>query len=112
VLIVRDAEADPDSVIFEAIKSICGYVLKPCQGPISFRARPLVHVQLVLFGTIGRAAALALARVLAFATVLARLAAALAFAGVLSLAGMLLLVRVQSGRELTGARRNCRVGAA
>src|SRR6516225_1996627 len=82
------------------------------QGPMLFRSTPGVQLQLVLLGAIGRTAALAFARVLAFATVLARLAAALAFAGVLSLAGVLLLFRVQRGRDLTGARRNCRVGAA
>src|SRR6185437_11669735 len=71
--------------------------------------RPL----LIHLGTVGRAAALALAGILAFATVVAALAAALALTGVLSLTGMFFFLRVQRRAGLPRDRahrrnRRCR----
>src|SRR5882724_1924263 len=97
MVVVRSAQANPYPVICKPISRHNFFApFSKDRGPGDF-AQPPDRIVAGLgllrgwLGTIGRAAALALARVLAFATVVAGLAAALALAGVLAFTGMLFL---------------------
>jgi hypothetical protein len=98
MVVVGSTQANSYTVICKPIKPISWHIFFSCY-PEGLRARrsfpalvPAVVVPRLLrgwLGAIGRATALALARVLAFATVVAGLAAALALAGVLAFTSVL-----------------------
>src|SRR5450755_2715066 len=127
VLVVRNAEAYANTVIGESVESICRHLFMKKMR--SWRGSPAWSVRAtnadgltVLLGTVGRAAALALAGVLGLAAVVAGLAAALTLAGVLPLTGMLVLLgfpdrpgglarqRTAGGNPLAGGARGDGVG--
>src|ERR1700735_5695759 len=92
VLVVRNAQTDADAVIGEAIESVCGHFRNlgwRCEraagdAALSAGVRLLGHL-----GSVGSAAAFALAAVLSFAAVVAALTAALALAVVFPFTGVL-----------------------
>src|SRR5258705_8426034 len=100
MVVVHSTQSNAYSVICKPIKAISRHIVSTPflknRGPGGF-SQPSYRI--VAFagllggwlGAIGRAAALALARVLAFATVVAGLAAALALAGVLAFTSVLFL---------------------
>src|SRR6202048_4828628 len=104
VIVMRSAQANPNAVFGKSIKAICGhsYRLRLRERRGASDASPAPQQERSIrswfclrgllfrhFAAVGRAAALAFARVLALATIVAGLAAALALAGVLAFTSVL-----------------------
>jgi hypothetical protein len=102
VLVVRNAQADSDSIFGESVEAICRH-RDTSQGEIRRTLRPspacVDELSGLGLGAVGGASALALAGVLCLAAVVSGLASALAFAGVLAFTCVLLGLRIIEARR-------------
>lgn len=102
--VVRDPEADSDSVVCPAVEGIGWHAELPvfAMGGRRWPHRPCEFNRL-LFGTVGGATAFSFAAILAFAAVVSGLASAMTLAAILAFAGVFPLV-IHDGDFCPGVR--------